>query len=249
MRNLLFITLILSTSILTAQDFATDFTADDCSGESHHLFGELDAGQVVVIAWVMPCFACIEDPRAAYNLVADYAETNQGAVRFYVADDYANTSCSTLQGWCDNNGMSNVPVFSDASIDMGDYGQNGMPKIAVMGCAAHKVYFNSNYGIDGLVEAIDLAIADCATGVEESLNISPFAIFPNPVSDSFTLSYDNRIGTNLEMTLVDLRGREIFRHDLDSQKIGPNEITFTNLNFKQGSYILQITDGNGKQYS
>jgi len=52
---LTFTFLILNTFGLIAQTNATDFTANDCDGVSHHLFSELDNGKVVVIAWVMPC--------------------------------------------------------------------------------------------------------------------------------------------------------------------------------------------------
>jgi hypothetical protein len=38
---------------------AADFTANDCNGTSHHLFAELNAGKVVVVAFVMPCTDCI----------------------------------------------------------------------------------------------------------------------------------------------------------------------------------------------
>ena len=42
-----------------AQTTATDFTANDCGGTSHTLFTELNAGNVIVITWVMPCSSCI----------------------------------------------------------------------------------------------------------------------------------------------------------------------------------------------
>jgi hypothetical protein len=69
MRKLtLFITLsLINISIVFAQ--ATDFTTDDCNGITHNLFDSLDAGNVIVISWVMPCGPC-----ATYSLPA-YAGT------------------------------------------------------------------------------------------------------------------------------------------------------------------------------
>ena len=45
--------LIISSKYGFSQNNATDFTALDCDGVSHHLFSELDSGKVIVIAWVI----------------------------------------------------------------------------------------------------------------------------------------------------------------------------------------------------
>ena len=55
MKQSLLVLLSLFISVLALpQTNATDFSVDDCNGEFHNLFTELDAGKVVVIAWVMP---------------------------------------------------------------------------------------------------------------------------------------------------------------------------------------------------
>ena len=51
--------ILLSLSILFAvaifsQEYATDFTVEDCDGVTHNLFSILDEGKVVVMVWVMP---------------------------------------------------------------------------------------------------------------------------------------------------------------------------------------------------
>ena len=85
-----------------AQTTATDFTTNDCNGLSHHLFDELDNGNVIVISWVMPCSPCATYSLPAYSAVQSFATSHPGQVHFYMADDYANTSCSSLSGWGNN---------------------------------------------------------------------------------------------------------------------------------------------------
>lgn len=55
MKRLILLSLgILFSAVIFSQTIATDFSVDDCSGNFVNLFTELDAGKVVVIAWVMP---------------------------------------------------------------------------------------------------------------------------------------------------------------------------------------------------
>ena len=72
-NQLLFILLFLIGIVSSAQTTATNFTANDCSGTPHTLFTELDAGKVVVIAFVMPCATCIAPTLSAYNHALSYA--------------------------------------------------------------------------------------------------------------------------------------------------------------------------------
>jgi len=144
----------------TSGPTATDFNVVDCDGVSHHLFGELDAGKIIVIAWIMPCTSCITDPLNAHNIVQTYASTHPGRVVMYIADDYANTVCSTVVGWSNFYGMTNSTKFSDPAITMSDYGVDGMPKIVVLGGSNHKVYYNENSSSAGIGAAIDQALID-----------------------------------------------------------------------------------------
>jgi hypothetical protein len=139
---------------------AADFIAEDCNGVSHHLFEELDAGKIVVLAWIMPCNTCITDPLNAYNLAQSYASTNPDRVVFYLADDYADSPCAAITGFGNFYGMTDCDKFASAAVNMDAYGAVGMPKIAVFGGAEHLVYYNQNQTTDGLKAAIDKAIAD-----------------------------------------------------------------------------------------
>ena len=107
----LFIALsLINISIVFAQ--ATDFTTDDCNGITHNLFDSLDAGNVIVISWVMPCGPCATYTIPAYAAVQSFASSHPGQVDFYLVDDYANTPCPTLVNWGNSNNMPLNTAFS-----------------------------------------------------------------------------------------------------------------------------------------
>ena len=241
--------ILLSLGTVCSQTHATDFTASDCAGNSHNLFNELDNGDVIVIAWVMPCFSCISGPLSAYFTVESFEETHPGRVKFYVADDYANTSCSSLQDWCNNNGMTDVPVFSDYNVDMSDYGASGMPKVIVVGCSSHEVFFNSNNGVVGIKDAIEVALAtDCdADGVsefnDENINtLLEIQLYPSPTESSFTIVYEVMDLEPLELIIRGLDGREVYKSSLTHSNTGFQEKLFSDMNLSAGTYIVSITN-------
>jgi len=174
MRKLtLFITLsFISISIAFAQ--ATDFTTDDCNGVTHNLFDSLDAGNVIVISWVMPCGPCATYSLPAYSAVQSFATTHPGRVHFYMADDYANTTCSSLISWGNSNNMPNSTFFSSPDVNMNGYGVSGMPKVVVLGRSQHTIFYNQNNTnptFSGVQNAIDSALLtnyvptwDCLNG-------------------------------------------------------------------------------------
>src|SRR6185436_8668613 len=111
---------------------AVDFTANDCDGNSHNLFSELNSGKVIVLCWVMPCGACTGPSLTTLNVVNSYSATNPNTVFMYIVDDYANTSCTSLDSWRNHEGLGSAKSFSNASINMADYGAAGMPKVVVI---------------------------------------------------------------------------------------------------------------------
>ena len=105
------------------------FTANDCNSISYNLFAELDAGKVVVVAFVMPCSACIGPSLTAYNVATSFASSNPGRVKFFLSDDLANTSCSIVSGWATNNNITPDAVFSSTDFIETQYGAEAMPKV------------------------------------------------------------------------------------------------------------------------
>ena len=174
------------------QTTATDFTANDCSGNSHTLFTELDAGKVIVLTWVMPCITCIPVASTAATTVQGYASSNPGRVKFYLVDDYADDACSVLTDWASTNSISPNAVFSDAKIKTSDYGGFGgeMQKTIVLGGTNHTVFYNLNGAITTapLQTAINNALA--ASGIVNNNDvILGLSLYPSPASVASKLTY------------------------------------------------------------
>ncbi len=227
-----------------AQTTATNFTANDCDGNSHTLFDELDACKVVVIAWVMPCATCISDPLSAYTTVQSYASSHPGKILYYMVDDYANTSCSSLEGWANNYGMGGVDAFfSDASISMSDYGTDGMPKIVILGGGQnHNIYFNKNSNIQGFQASLDVALTESCVGIDEKEEITlDVNSYPNPVNDLLNVSYELGKSSMVSIKLFNLLGAEVTTMECSDMKTQGSHMDCIDVSaINDGVYFLSV---------
>lgn len=244
------LTLVSSTISLTAQTTATNFTANDCVGASHTLFDELDAGKIIVIAWVMPCGVCAPPSLAAYNAVQGFASSNPNTVNFYLVDDIADTPCSTLTTWGNTNSMPSAIKFSTPLIEMLDYGEAGMPKIVVIGGSNHTIAYNLNTGVtqSGVTNAINDLLE--TMNVEDLVNENSFKMFvsPNPVMDDFRIEFTSYDMEEIILEIINLSGEILFSKSELSSGTGAQS-TYFNSDFQlaKGSYILRITHGQSIQ--
>jgi len=183
--------LLLLLTVLSAQfghtQTASNFTCNDCAGSNHDLFTELNSGKIIVIAWVMPCAAWISGELAGYSAVQSFP----GQAYFYLADDFANSSCATITSWANNNGMTSCnAIFSNTAVSMTPYGTAGMPKVVVLGGSNHTVYYNQNDASitqSGIQNAISAAVS--ANGIKENSEFfSGLKVYPNPTNHSSNLT-------------------------------------------------------------
>lgn len=227
----------------TAQT-ATNFTCADCHGEVHNLFSELDAGKVIVIDWVMPCGTCTGPTLTTYNVVQSFLDSHPGRVQMYMVDDYANTSCTALNSWKSNIGATNTITFSNAAINMNDYGGPGMPKIVVLGGSDHTVFYNSNNTVNAsaLQSAINAALA--ATGVEERNGLAAgSSVHPVPAADEARITFTMAQTAPVQVGLYDLSGK--LAKNIHSGVLSPgrhSHVLYTQ-DLPAGNYVVRITDG------
>lgn len=181
-----------------------------------------------------------------------YATTHPGQVMYFMADDYANTSCSTLSSWATVNGMSDADAFfSDSEIDMDDYGQPGMPKVIVVGCSEHKVYYNENYTANEIGKAIDEALLEC-NAVNTSVNEMEKSRFnlrlsPNPVKSQVNISYEMHEAAELNIDIVNMVGQTVLAISNSVQNVGQNEFKVNTSSLKEGFYFLRIQSKKGSE--
>ena len=241
----LFIALsLINISIVFAQ--ATDFTTDDCNGITHNLFDSLDAGNVIVISWVMPCGPCATYTIPAYAAVQSFSTSHPGRVHFYLVDDYANTQCPTLVNWGNSNNLPLNTAFSSSDISMSDYGINGMPKVVVLGGSDHTVFYNQNDShitFNGAQTAISDALsAPLAVSDHQSSKFGLIS-FPNPTQNGkLNVSYRVDNMENINFDIINILGETV--HSFDNQipkTIGQDNITFDISKLTKGTYFLRFS--------
>ncbi|MCW3122997.1 MAG: hypothetical protein JWQ38_2489 [Flavipsychrobacter sp.] len=237
------IALLLAGVAAHAQTTATNWTAPDCSGTSHTLFSELDGGNVIVFAWVMPCGSCIAPSAMGYKVVQNYATSNPGKVHFYISDDLGDATCATISSWVTTNSVgntANMTIMNNAGnlIDESNFGGSGMPHIVIMGGSSHNIYFNKK-GLAandsaGMVAAINTALGSLnvpATPADAAMKLSP-----NPVNDLLTITNVKGI---TDITITSVNGQTIKTEHFVSAKMNPS-IDLTSL--ASGLYMVKITD-------
>lgn len=242
---LIFVALLCLTSY--SQSFATDFTASNCNGVSYNLFSELDAGKIIVIGWTMPCATCASPLLDVHNAVLNYAISHPGVVEYWVTDDYANTSCASVEGWCSNNGITNSTYFSSSSIDMNDYGGSGMPKVVVLACSNHKIYYNVNDTPDGqgVTDAIETALSELANSCQldvGSLQTTNYELkaFPNPAEDILNIEFINMPKENFLIELYTVSGELLQQFPLDMSSLEIQKTQISTAELPGGIYLLKL---------
>ncbi|MBW6489765.1 MAG: T9SS type A sorting domain-containing protein [Lentimicrobium sp.] len=246
MRKFILINFLLLYSMVVSAQFATNFNCNDCDGNNHDLFTELDSGKVIVLNWVMPCGSCIGPSLTTSMVIKSIDSIHPGRVLMYLIDDYANTNCSSLNSWANSNNLKGITTFSDASIKMLDYGSIGMPKIVVVGGSEHKVYYNADNSVDpiDLKESIISALNEYSAGIPEKLStINNFLLFPNPSSGLTTADFTLKRPSDVVVRILDASGKPVFTLRHDAMLQGKNQIQINTNSLSNGIYILELTDG------
>ncbi len=229
---------------------AVDFTVNDCASNSHHLFAELDAGTVVVITWVMPCIACIPVASTAATTAQGYSSSYPGRVKFYLVDDYADDLCVDLVSWASTNSISPNSTFSNAAINMADYGGPGgeMQKTIVLGGSTHTVFYNVNGAITTgpLQTGINNALA--ASGIADNNDIRlGLNVFPNPASSNSKINYTLTNSTKVRIDLLNLLGEKINTAFVGTQSPGKHEYPINMESLSEGVYFVELHAGEATQ--
>ena len=231
-RNLLVAVCLLAIAETNGQITALDFIADDCSGTSHHLFSELEAGNVVVLDLVMmQCPDCAPATVAiAENVIPN--TTDPSRVKFYSIGFIDDITCTEITDWAVAGGVTH-PVFAGMSDQTSYYGGMGMPTIVVLGGGnSHAVYYvHLGYavGLNGIItDAIDQALLD-ANGITEN-GTRRITLGPNPASTTLNLK-----GYYIMAKVTDFHGRLV----LLNRRI--NGATLDVSALPAGLYTLELT--------
>lgn len=243
MKKTFFIIAALLISLIGSAQIATNFNCNDCNGTNVDLFSKLDSGKVIVICWVMPCSTCIPASKTSYNVVQSFQAANPGKVLFYLCDDYANTSCASLNSWANSN---TIPAsafslrFSNSAIDMTHYGSTGMPKITVVAGTDHKVIYDANGSVNPTTLQTAINNALNATGIEETdVLSSTINIFPNPVADALNLSFSLQQSSYVSIEVYNNIGQKVYDKS-EKYNSGVNKTEINTTTFANGNYFVKI---------
>ena len=245
-KILLFLGLTFSAFFASGQT-AANFNCNDCASINHDLFTELNSGKIIVITWAMPCSACINGGLAAQSAAQSFSLSNPNQVLTYVADDYANTTCTSLSSWCSTNGISPDAKFSNSAVSMSPYGAAGMPKVIVVGGNSHTVYYNQNGGAitqAGIQAAINSALTANVTQLKENNTVlTNFEVYPNPSIGSNNLSINLSKETKVKIKVENILGQTVIDVYTGSLTQGDNIMTINTNELANGNYFITYFDG------
>ncbi len=245
-KNILLSLFILLNGLLAYSQTAVNFVGNDCAGNPHNLYNEMDAGKVIVVSFVMPCTSCIGPSNSAQSIAQSYATSHPGRVLFYIADDDGMTSCPTLTSWVSSY-ISNTPnaVFSNGALSQGDYPGSpfAMPKVVVMAGSSHQVVFHQDNTLttSALQSAINSALA--TTDVQQinnnDLNLS---VFPNPAKGNIAINYSLSAPSDVTIDIYNIIGAKVLSVSRISQPSGKNteQVNFGN-KLSNGIYFIRIS--------
>lgn len=245
MKHLYLSLALLATTSMHAQTTALDFTANDCAGNPHNLFSDLDAGYCVVIDLVMMgCPSCIPATHAIVDDVIPNT-SNPAMVKFYTIGYTNAITCGQINTWASDNGFTH-PVFAGMSAQTTYYGGMGMPTVIVLGGgSAHGVYYNelghSSSDNPAIISAINDALAD-AVGIEED-GAREIMLGPNPTTSTLNVG-----SSYVAAKVTDLQGRVVLNTgvvggtlDVSTLPVGTYnvELTATDKSRAVGRFVKQ----------
>jgi hypothetical protein len=244
--RLLFILLsVLTLNDAFSQPIAMDFSTNDCMGTNHHLFGEMDAGKVVILDFVMlNCAPCIVATNALSEIVSGYEASHPGRVRIYSFGFLNSYTCEQMTAWQNSNKYEHS-VFSGGEEQVAYYGGMGMPTIVVIGTNEHNVFFKTvGYSAtldDKIRTAIDSALQYSPTGTGDMpADESRFRAYPTFFSDRITFEAPSH-GT---IELTDVLGRITGVYQVQNADVA----CINTENFLPGLYFIRWSDDHGQEY-
>lgn len=234
--------LMFTAVISKAQSTAMDFTKMDCDGQSHHLFSELDSGNLVVMEFVMTCNSCIAAGHSIETMINDLTAEYPGRVKWYQFAYTNSYTCATMTGFKNTNGF-NSAIFDQGAALVAYYGGFGMPTVAVAAGQGHDVLFTDVGFVTGDTTAMGIAARNFfATSSSNNLPnaIENVSVFPNPASDNISVELNLKTNSEVTINLLDLSGRIVKVIAKEMYSAGSSKINSSLVGISAGNYSLQI---------
>jgi hypothetical protein len=222
-----------------SQTTAMDFTQDECEGNPHHLYTELDAGKVVILEYVMlNCAPCILGTQALESITKPYQSSHPGRVQIYSFGFLNSYTCEQITAWKNDQEFSHA-VFNNGEEQVAYYGGMGMPTIVVVGTNEHKVFYKSIGYLpsmdDAIRAALDSALLYNPTGVYEIISRDRLHVYPTVFSDRIHIEAGKELAGS-EVQIIDTFGKVVLSGELP----GSGSLALASGNLSKGVYFARI---------
>jgi PKD repeat protein len=142
----------------------------------------------------------------------------------------------------------NVATFTNTSTgatsyswDFGDF-SNSSAAAPVHAFASNGDYSVVLTAINGNCTDTTVLTVAITVSVEEMIGFGNINVYPNPASESITVSFDNQLGNSIEISLIDAFGRTVVSETV--QSLGLNELGLNLSSISNGMYTLKLTSNN-----
>jgi len=243
-KKILAALLVLMVLKTEAQTTAMDFTMNDCNGNMHNLFSELDQNKVVILEFFMlNCTPCISAGHQIDPIYNQCALQYPGHVMFYQFGYDDSYTCTQISNWVNTNGFISTPFDSGAN-QVAYYGGFGMPTIAVVAGPNHDVIYSSVGYTSGDTAAIHAAIITYffvnPINSIQTISNTTTNIFPLPANDLLQIKSSEKFD---EVNLY-----SIDRSVLKTYEISSDQFSIDVSDLRNGIYLLRLKNQAGYSY-
>lgn len=243
-KKITFLFSLLFTSAISNAQVPLQISGNDCNGNAHDLFAELDAGKASVIFFFMDnCGACPPPANAVQAMMNHVTDVYPGMVTGYAMPFNDTTSCATTSAWTGNYGHLFAP-YDSGGYPVAYYGGFGMPTVVLVGGSGtnKRVMFSTlsfAYSDTTIMRDSILALFN-STGITYlPPALSSFDVYPNPANENITIDLNLREHSRLFIDVADLSGKQLavimdeIQHGLVSRK-------FSTLKLSNGNYFVRL---------
>src|SRR5262245_48726751 len=105
MRRIIFLFILIAATKISMAQTPLQISGDDCNGNPHDLYAELDAGKAAVLFFFMDnCGACPPPANAIQTMMTNITDVYPGMVTGYAFPYNDATTCTETINWCTNYG-------------------------------------------------------------------------------------------------------------------------------------------------
>jgi peroxiredoxin len=221
-----------------AQTTAEDWQKSDCDGNPYGLYDMANQGNIVIMEFVMMnCGSCVTAANLLKNVVAEFEQSHPGRVKIFSVSFNNTTTCTALKTWKTNAGVT-WPVIPNGKEILAQYGEMGMPTIAVVGQDKQVLYTSIGFS-SAKVNALKTAISNGLSQASVKLDAAKsalYTLYPNPASNILRIETTSESPRSYQIT--DALGKVLL-----SGNVYTNEINTSSLVSGAYSVMLILADG------